>query len=815
VFNWKNGRAEYVRVLDYHTKKGKKELRLKAPKPRVKRAPSDLAASPSATARPTVKDVPQAIEALLGGTAQPKKVSVEAEVPDRVSGVADDMHALWQKNTRHKTRFKPAIDEHGNPIKADLETYFKERGIPEELRKKHYKKNKEGGIEEDIKFIPNRHLSHKNRVENDVGARAALEEADGLMGARAENIGQAEAMIRQAAENVHQKWLERNSWAKGDPQYDPAWKDLSPDMKQADIDPLKMAMNRVFNDLINPQHIMMHEALANVADAIHLPKPADERTPASVRGAEAQPKKVSVEAEPARVIRPADDAPSVKPADDASRSMLFLLEKGTDADFAGGLSWFKNRATADIYPDLKALETKMKKEAWEGLTFEAREKAKKVLSRVQDAMKVLDERGFGPKSAEPARVTQPDVEATKAPKPAAASPDRFMLNLIKSRRASDYDHGGVNLFRTDSATPETYRELGTIEAQMETLAKQGSKADDRAYAREVLKRVDEAKNVLKKALEERGIEPDSASRKPTSKLTAPDKSASRTAAERMTERAKWHRKQGNKARAKLIETFVRSMKKDPAKKAAVDEMHDIELKTKERAAREGKPQFDSLSMTGKKATVAAGRKGDRLSDVEIRLVLEEYGAGNTPDSRLRKLERKYSASPDDLHLKKIYIDALNKAGRTEEAAYIENFDVNVFNGFVSAFTKGDTFKKALNIARADKAAIMGGKISLPLLMGRLTGKVVRVGEVRIGGRRIYSHPDRFIQFRLSVDENTGKISNIELMPEHIYDDDIVIGEAIPTISDRILPSLREAVQHYNKSLKHGDKPSRVDGLSQR
>lgn len=183
-------------------------------------------------------------------TEKLREVIIKLESDNEITGVADEMHALWQKNTTHKERFKPVGMDDATKPKADLEAFFKENNIPEELRR-YYRvtKNDEGirVIEEDIKHIPNRYLSPKNAGENNKGAQAALSETAHISKIQISNVEEAKLVLQQAMENIHQSWLVRNSWAKDDPTYSPAWKNLTPEMQLADLDPLKIAINRNFD----------------------------------------------------------------------------------------------------------------------------------------------------------------------------------------------------------------------------------------------------------------------------------------------------------------------------------------------------------------------------------------------------------------------------------------------------------------------------------------------------------------------------------------------------------------------------------------
>lgn len=227
--------------------------------------------------------------------------SAEREIPalsrsfdDYVPDVSDAMHAEWQRNSRISgltERYK-AVDSPAGLVRTSpdspLQGQLEKLGVSPERQQWYREKvyaaadagrkspiaerrvytggresfHSTGGapinrvdynriakfpenqtvLEEDILNMPNRHLvGATNRRENIEGAKAALnagkKHLDDIAAGKP-----ARQSLEQALEDVHSEWLRRNSYAAADPKYAGEWKNLSPKMKIADLDPLEEAL---------------------------------------------------------------------------------------------------------------------------------------------------------------------------------------------------------------------------------------------------------------------------------------------------------------------------------------------------------------------------------------------------------------------------------------------------------------------------------------------------------------------------------------------------------------------------------------------
>lgn len=134
---------------------------------------------------------------------------------EMTADLADSMHEKWQNDTRRTkvNRFKPIkVDGKSIDSQSKLDEYLK--AIPNEFHN-HYKMIDDGKgnvmAQEDILWIPNRHLAPNNKKENNEGAAVAIQFLHRWLKA---GHSADQKFLHAASKFVHQEWLERNGgWA--------------------------------------------------------------------------------------------------------------------------------------------------------------------------------------------------------------------------------------------------------------------------------------------------------------------------------------------------------------------------------------------------------------------------------------------------------------------------------------------------------------------------------------------------------------------------------------------------------------------------
>jgi hypothetical protein len=161
-------------------------------------------------------------------------------------GVSSERRVFYREKVYAKSdnRFSSPLAERRSD-EFGSENFYKSDGSPLDFSE-YYRMAKSAEnksiLEEDILNIPNRHLKGlNNQKENIDGAKAAWDSAEKYLD-EIKSGGDPRAALEDALEDVHTQWLKRNSWQADNPDYKGAWKNLSPAMKIADLDPLEEAL---------------------------------------------------------------------------------------------------------------------------------------------------------------------------------------------------------------------------------------------------------------------------------------------------------------------------------------------------------------------------------------------------------------------------------------------------------------------------------------------------------------------------------------------------------------------------------------------
>jgi len=215
-------------------------------------------------------------------------LDLEQEVMDPTNiriTIAEQFHAIWQSNSGYFERWKPAhaILKDGRGIDdrfvihtpEQLDAYLVERQIPESLRSYFsLRTNLKTGrvmLYEDIQHLPHEFLAPNNQYENLSGASVAADIVERIHDNHLEFSDVVPTMdwLKAVCQEMNLAWLRRNAnWAKGDPDYDRPWSDLSAGKQQNGINLLKIALEaeiRANPDFIAPtQHALLTEAFRRV-----------------------------------------------------------------------------------------------------------------------------------------------------------------------------------------------------------------------------------------------------------------------------------------------------------------------------------------------------------------------------------------------------------------------------------------------------------------------------------------------------------------------------------------------------------------------